>query len=346
MNDDGIMLSIYVDDLVIATTKEKARAFFNELKKHVKLKTTTDDSEGWSETSRFLGMHYEQIKQGDFRIFRVSMPGYARKVVSDYESKYETTISPRKCLSNPPSIGPVSVMGEAFREQVGALLWLTRCFRPDLAKSVSILGEAVTKWTQEHTKFLENILGVVLCTADYYMEMKFNVNDKELLFDVHSDANLAAPRSTSGYFFVLVGEHGSKIPLAWRSAKQQVTCTSTAGSEYIAASNAAGNAMTVFRTLQQVNLCNESPKIFIDNQCVLLGITRGWSSFDAVVDAALLKKTEVLLLCQLNDLHSSGVAKFEYINSNENLADSLTKITTSTKQPLDRNSLSIFGIEI
>ena len=85
------------------------------------------------------------------------------------------TIRVRKNLPSEPKPGPKSDRGHAYRPQIGALLWLTRCFRPDLSRAAGILGSAVECWSDEHTEFLDALLGVVLHTKDAKMVMRYKL---------------------------------------------------------------------------------------------------------------------------------------------------------------------------
>ena len=94
-------------------------------------------------------------------------------------------------------------------------MWLTRCFRPDLSRATGILGSAVECWSDEHTEFLDALLGVVLHTKDAKMVMRYNVKDgvDDLRLGADSDSNLAVPKSTSGTFVAVVSDSGTFIPI-------------------------------------------------------------------------------------------------------------------------------------
>ena len=339
-----MLLAIYVDDLILACDEHQASEFFKELEKKVELKVS--QGKKFEETRRFLGIEYDVERIRDFRVASVSMKGYCQRLIKLYEEEFSIKIRPRRTLDEEPTQpGPKSEIGNRYRPVTGALLWLVRCYRPDLAKAVSIIGQNITTWSDAHTDFLHSLLGVISSTSDHVMKMYFHVDDKpgDLRLMVDSDANLAVPRSTSGSFQYLTSDRGSFLGVTWSSKKQTLTCTSTASSEFIALSSACERASPILDGLIEIGVLhkNAGATFRVDNSAVLLGIKRGFAPYDAML--VNLTKSATLRAHQLSDLRASGRYDFIYVESLKNIADCLTKILKGAQIEIARKFFGVVG---
>ena len=325
-NMGPVTLCCYVDDLVVAASPEVAAKFFGKLEETLVLKTQPDGKK-YVETNRFLGIEYEHTEDAEFRYIKIHMPGYVDKVVADYESLTHHKIRPRHTLPKEPIKG--SGKGYDSRPLVGSLLWLTRCFRPDVGRCVGVLGSSIESWdSQHHVDFERAVLGMIEATKDSQLVMQFHKDDRpqDLRLETHSDASLAAPRSISGSYTFLASDRGSHIPLSWKSKRQGLATTSSASAEYIALSLATEATMPIQDTLVELGVlsASQTPILSCDNRAVLLGLTRGFSSYDSVTS-----KASALRICQLHDMQNKNLIKYQFVPTGDNRADSLTKILGS-----------------
>ena len=320
----GVALCVYVDDIIFAGDAVQAKDFFSTLEKSLKLKTNKDGSV-YQECSRFLGVEYERKESecANFDELHISMHGYISKMIADYERDRNVQIRARNTLPEEPTPGQGT--SDRSRKIVGSLLWLARCMRPDLCRLVNVLASNITKWSPEFEDFERALLGYILQTQDEKLVMKIHKDDsgKDLSFKVHSDANLQAPRSYSGCFSFLESQRGSFLPIGWISRKQALAVTSSAAAEFIALSLSTEHSLPLCDTLTEIGVIARGtvPKVFCDNQAVLLGVGRSFSSYDRTI-----AKATALRMCQCSDLASLGEVVYSYIDTDSNRADGLTKV--------------------
>ena len=111
-----------------------------------------------------------------------------------------------------------------------------------------------------------------------------------------------------------------------------MACYSSAAVEYVAAGNLPEVLATLQETCGEIGLLKEDSEIPIENidsQPVLQGIRRGYAPYEPLF--AKLTKTCRLRISQLNYLEENNLIKFQYVKTNENLADGLTKMLDGQK---------------
>ena len=149
-----------------------------------------------------------------------------------------------------------------------------------------------------------------------------------------SDASLNLPKSVAGSVIALVDEANEDtfILLHWQSKTIQMAGYSSAAVEYVAAGNLPEVLATLQETCEEIGLLSKNAEIPIENidsQPVLQGIRRGYAPYEPLF--AKLTKTCRLRISQLNYLEENNLIKFQYVKTNENLADGLTKILDGQK---------------
>ena len=125
-------------------------------------------------------------------------------------------------------------------------------------------------------------------------------------------------KSQGGHVFII---NGGAVP--WQSRKQDLVAVSTLEAEYIACSEASREA----RWLQQLQRdiedqpdshIDEPLPIHTDSQGALAHITTGITK----------ARTKHIDVCYHNfrDLHAREIIRYDYINTNDNPTDNLTKV--------------------
>ena len=113
------------------------------------------------------------------------------------------------------------------------------CTRPDITYDVSLTSRYQSDPGMEHWTSVKNILKYLNRTKD--MVLSYG-GDEQLVVNSYTDASWNTDpddsKSQSGYIFILNG-----AAVSWRSAKQSIVAKSSTESEYIAASEAAQEAI-------------------------------------------------------------------------------------------------------
>ena len=153
-----------------------------------------------------------------------------------------------------------------MREAIGALLYLSRIARPDIACIISQLARFQTDPGPEHIIAIKRVLRYLKGTKDYYL---FFPSKQDLRLHGYSDSDyagdIATRRSTGGFVFFL-----NNTPISWRSKLQVSVAISSTESEYVALSDAAQEAIYLRSILKEFKIgTNEPTIIYEDNQAAI-----------------------------------------------------------------------------
>ncbi len=152
----------------------------------------------------------------------------------------------------------------------------------------------------------------------------------------YSDADWAGDhdtrRSTSGCLIKAFG-----MPVLYSSKRQRSISRSTLESEYISASTTAQDLQRILHFLHEPHIEHESPvPFFMDNTSAILAITNG-----AVTD-----KTKHIDISHkiVKELYRSGITKPEYLETEQMMADILTKPLSRQRSTRLMELVGIVGI--
>jgi hypothetical protein len=213
---------------------------------------------------------------------------------------------------------------------IGALMYLSRGSRPDLAWAVQRAAEAIHSWTPANKKFLEHLLGFIL-THDRGLEYD-PLPKGSLISDVrpcgYTDSNYIAPASRSGVLYTLQtinGDHQKDTAwthvIDWSSRKQRYSSLSSAQAETVALN--AGTRL-VQETTATVHAAfptiKNTPFIFCDSAPALAAVRRGWSRSLSTCSRAVGCAVQ-----WLHDVAAEDAIRFRWLDGKINPADSLTK---------------------
>ncbi|KAJ9566455.1 hypothetical protein OSB04_002421 [Centaurea solstitialis] len=127
-----------------------------------------------------------------------------------------------------------------YASAIGSIMYAMLCTRPDVAYSVSVTSRYQQNPGEPHWVAVKNILKYLRRTKDMFLV--FGGSEDEISVKGYSDASFQTDRddfrSQSGYVFTLNGG-----AISWKSSKQDTIADSTTEAEYIAASDAAKEAV-------------------------------------------------------------------------------------------------------
>ncbi|KAH9086020.1 hypothetical protein Ae201684P_005716 [Aphanomyces euteiches] len=156
-----------------------------------------------------------------------------------------------------------------MREIVGTLTWLAANTRPDISYATNMLARHLNDPNEHYARGAKRLLRYLKKTRLYGLELR-PTKGLESLDEVFADADWAGDktsrRSTTGTVVTIGG-----CPTQWMSKRQGVVALSTMEAEYIAASLATQEAMSIRQLLIELRLkpVGEPTRLWCDNQSAI-----------------------------------------------------------------------------
>ena len=150
-----------------------------------------------------------------------------------------------------------------YASAVGSLMYAMLCTRPDICYAVGMVSRFQSNPGPDHWTAVKNILKYLRRTRNYMLV--FSSIDLKIIGYTDSDfqADRDSRRSTSGSVFTLNG--GSVV---WRSIKQSCIADSTMEAEYVAACEAAKEAVWLHKFLIDLKVVSDAAQpmtLYCDN---------------------------------------------------------------------------------
>jgi hypothetical protein len=150
--------------------------------------------------------------------------------------RHGINLSKDQCPKTPEEM--VKMKAVPYASAVGSLMYAMLCTRPDICFAVGMVSRFQSNPGQEHWTAVKHILKYLKRTRDHMLVFQSD----SLLPHGYTDSDFMSDRdsrkSTSGYVFTLGGG-----AISWRSVKQSCIADSTMEAEYVAASEAAKEAV-------------------------------------------------------------------------------------------------------
>jgi hypothetical protein len=301
-----LLVSLYVDDLIF-TGNDKS--MFDEFKKSMMLEFDMSDL---GKMKHFLGVEVKQCADGIF----ICQKRYAREVLARFDMEsanaVKNPIVPGTRLSK--NEGGVRVDETLFKQVVGSLMYLT-VTRPDLMYSVSLISRFMSSPTMSHWLTAKRILRYLKGTTDFGILYKKGESRLSLMAFTDSDyaGDLDDRRSTSGFVFMM----GSGA-VSWSSKKQTVVALSTTEAEYIAAALCACQCVWLRRVTEKLGIEEKSGTVIMCDNSSTIQLSKN------PVFHGKSKHIDVKFHF-LRDLVNEGIVELSYCNSQNQIADIMTK---------------------
>jgi hypothetical protein len=244
-------LNVYVDDVAaVYSDEEMYRKLRDELKSEFKLSESDDDN-------TYLGIVIER-QADDGKCIQIHQIPYINEILERYNmtecKPVATPLDPGLKLTKEQS--PTTESGKAemaqkpYRQLIGSLLYLANCTRPDLAHAIGLTARFASNPGEQHWKSLKRILRYLQGTKDLCIRYGKEVPDMPFC-PLHGNVDAGWGdaedfRSTTGYNMVSWGGC-----ISWRSVKQKSTALSSCEAEYMAASEAAKEAVWCARLYKE-----------------------------------------------------------------------------------------------
>ena len=257
VNDDLIMVQVYVDDIIFGSKSKDQCDYF------AKVMTSKFEMSMMGEMNYFLGLQVKQTAEGIF----LSQTKYAKELVKKFGLK--DSAKPKKVPMSPTTKVDMQIEEPdyditKYRRIIGSLLYLTAS-RPDISFAVGFCARFQAAPKESHYQIALHVLKYVKGTTN--LGIWYPKDDS---FDLHgyTDSDFGGCRidrkSTSGTCQFL----GNKL-ISWMSKKQTSVGRSTAEAEYVAAGNCCAQLLWMQHQLRDYGIVNERSKIHCDNQAAI-----------------------------------------------------------------------------
>lgn len=219
-----------------------------------------------------------------------------------------------------------------YASAIGSIMYAMICTRPDVSCALSMTSRFQSCPGEDHWKAVKNILKYLNRTKDKFLVFG---GMPELRVKGYTDASFQTDRddfrSQSGYIFTLNGG-----AVSWKSSKQSTIADSTCEAEYIAASEAAKEAVWIRNFISELGVVPS-----VADPIELLCDSDG-----AIVQAkeprSHNKSKHVLRKFHLiREIVARGDVKVCEIDTDDNIADPLTKPLSQHKHEMHVSEMGI-----
>jgi hypothetical protein len=307
---DIILVGVYVDDLLVTATKTPMVAkFFEDMQ--------ILDVKDLGIVTKFLGIRviYEE---GSFTLDHEAM---IKELINAHGmGNASSTLTPIADIEGEERDDEVALdfdQAKKFRSLAGALLWITRCTRPDIGFAVHRLTRKTHAPRVQDWKLAKRVLRYLNGTSDLKLYNRQRGQDKDSSFEVFSDADYAADRedrkSVSGSMVYLNG-----LLITWSCMKQDNVTLSTMESEFVAAGCAVQSLLGCTELSSELGQPIKLPSILLmDNQAAISQIK---------AEASSNKSKHVDIKHKfIKDYYQKGLISPTYVSTMNMKADILTK---------------------
>lgn len=318
---DFLIVCIYVDDLIYTGTnirlvEDFKRKMMNEFE-------MTD----LGVMKYFLGI---QVKQSKGEIF-ISQEKYTEDLLKKFHMENCKSISTPMAANDKlrKDDGAKKIDAKLFRSLVGSLIYLTNT-RPDIVQAVSMISRFMNEPSQLHFAAAKRVVRYLQGTKKIGIKY-VKENESKLIGYSDSDwgGSLDDRKSTSGYLFCL----GTNV-VSWSSKKQKTVALSSAEAEYIAVTDATCEAIWLRRLLADLKQVQKQPTVIYCDNMSTIAMTK---------NPVFHSRTKHIELRHhfIRDMVSNGEISLEFIGTNEQPADFLTKAIYVEKFQKARDILKI-----
>jgi len=240
----GAVLVVYVDDLLLLSHEHETAKLWQQIEKVIKF------SEPPSPIGRYLGAHYNFVRDGEVSSLSIDMHDFLQSAVSAFDNDLAALgVSDRRMRLSPvdtpylteeligPEDEPSGLLSGCNASHLMRVMFAARTARPDLTPAIVRLSRYITKWRARHDRALVRLFSYIRSTLELTLTGSLPSSGfADVALHVWPDADLAGDKgdtkSTGGYWIELQLSNYS-WPVSWQSKRQSSTALSTAESETI-----------------------------------------------------------------------------------------------------------------
>ncbi|KAG5674318.1 hypothetical protein PVAND_004295 [Polypedilum vanderplanki] len=321
-----LIMAIYVDDLLIFyENEERLNELRSELKQNFKMKDI-----GIAKSC--IGIRIHQSDDGIYLDQKV----YIKEILKRFGMLDAKPVSNPCDTSNRLQSKTLSdgVVEERiivpYREAVGSLLFVAQATRPDIAFAVSNVSRFNNEYTNTHWKAVKRIFRYLNLTIDHSLFYRRNLNYFEGFSDADHAGEIDMRKSISGYIFKFGG-----AAVSWCSSRQRIVALSSTEAEYIALAGAVQEAIWLRQLSIELQIIPNDVTMIVrcDNQSTIkLALCNGYRPRTKHID---------LRYHFLRDEIEKGIVNVQFIGTEENVADALTKAVSRQKLELCATNMGL-----
>ncbi|GJR81020.1 retrovirus-related pol polyprotein from transposon TNT 1-94 [Tanacetum coccineum] len=299
-----LLVQIYVDDIIIASTDPKACDIFS---KETSLKFQMSMM---GQISFFLGLQVSQSPGGIF----INQSKYAQEILIKYGMDTSDPVDTPMvdCLKLDEDPLGIPVDQTRFRGMAGSLMYLT-AGRPDLVFAVCMSTRYQDKLTKKYLEAIKRVFRYLRGTINWGLWCS---KDTAMALTAYADADHAGcqdtRRSTSGSDQFL----RDKL-VSWSSKKQKSTAISTTEAEYIALSRCCAQILWMRSQLTNYDFAFHKIPLYCDNRSAIAlycnNVQHSWSKHIDIRHHFIQEQVD------------NGVVELYFVTTDYQLADIFTK---------------------
>ena len=219
-----------------------------------------------------------------------------------------------------------------YASAIGSIMYAMVCTRPDVSYALSMTSRYQSNPGEGHWTAVKNILKYLKRTKDSFLVYG---GEEKLVVKGYTDASFQTDRddtvSQSGFVFCLNGG-----AVSWKSSKQETVADSTMEAEYIAACEAAKEAVWIRKFISDLGVVPsiaDPIDLYCDNNGAIAQAKEPRSHSRA---KHILRRFH--LIREINERGDIHICK---VHTNDNIADPLTKGLSQQKHDGHTSSMGI-----
>ena len=338
---ETLLLTVYVDDLLLSGPEKAHDAFWKRLGADV-------DLDPYEPLNRFIGRDHQVLdKTAKGTTLGFNMTEFAQQAVDQYSKLTGVTKFRRASTPFCPD-GSLPLTGECEKGALSGVacailmknLWLARLARPDIQKPIGDLASRLTVWSRNDDKRLYRLICYLNDTKGHRLVCRVGDPASALKLRLYVDADFAgendSTKSTNGGFLVLVGPN-TWFPIAWVAKRQTATSRSTTEAEVI--SLAYSLFQEALPALDLWDLLLGRPmalEIMEDNQATIKVVKNGYSP-----KLRHVSRTHKVDLGSVYEVVEQENVDLKYVDTLLQAADIFTKALGPNKW---ENALALLGL--
>ncbi len=311
--DRCLILAVYVDDIMI---------FYSDAEQLEKLKSSLCSSFKMKDMGRAkscLGIRLTYTDSG----IALDQSNYINEILQNFGMQDSKPMGTPSDTSQ--KLSSAITLGEEkndvpYQQVVGCLLYLSQCTRPDIAYAINDVSRFNGKHAEIHWKAVKRILRYLKGTVNYKLSYR---KSEDYMISGYTDADWASDidsrRSCTGYVFKL-----SNAAITWGSKRQKTVALSSTEAEYMALGSAVQEAIWLRQLAYELEQNLKRPiNLYCDNQSTIkLAESEAYRHRTKHIDIRHHFVREMVL---------NGSINIEFVNTEENVADALTKAIPKQK---------------
>ena len=305
VKNDRVFIVVYVDDaLVLSKQTDSLQHVIDFVASRFQIKV--------DEPCTFVGLQINRDAQGNIWLHQEML---VHQILERFNMIDCNPVSIPMCPSIQLKCQESEDEAFPYRSLIGALLFLAKTSRPDIAFAVAKLSQFTNGYGNEHWLAAKKVIRYLKGTAD--LSLFYQCGNLPTCLNGFCDSDYACDKndrkSQSGVVFFV----NEKL-VSWRSQKQRVVACSTTEAEYIALAEATKESLWMHRLLSEMREESVIPVVInMDNtSAIRLANNPEFHQRSKHIDVAYHLAREHV---------QSGFMKINYVQSSDQLADGLTK---------------------